>query len=267
MAQLAARFAGHPGLKAINEGDHVHVQWNGAGAAPQAAGPKVVVDAQPKPTVRPATAQEKAAYGIPADVPAQMSPDGKIDVISGTGANLKRIPPQIAGGYVSNNQALAQIDQAIALIRQNPDAMGIKNRMGDTVMQRIDPNGIPVRAAVANIGSKVLHDRSGAAVTIGEQPRLIPFIPQPFDTADAAIKKLEGLRQQYLNANAEIDTAYGEDTGYAPLGGMNRQQPQQQSNRPSAPKSGQRRLSPQEAAKLPKGARFVGLDGKERIRQ
>ncbi|MGE5566157.1 MAG: hypothetical protein ACM3YN_08385 [Parcubacteria group bacterium] len=38
--------------------------------------------AAPAPKSRPATAQEKAAYGIPANIPAQMKADGTIDVIS-----------------------------------------------------------------------------------------------------------------------------------------------------------------------------------------
>lgn len=53
---------------------------NGGGQS----GSRVIAQGAPKPGYRPATPAEKAAYGIGADTPAQISPDGKVDVISGT---------------------------------------------------------------------------------------------------------------------------------------------------------------------------------------
>jgi hypothetical protein len=187
-------------------------------------GLQLVRRGQPKPAAskgmtRPATAEEKAAYGIPADVPAQMKADGTLDVISGVSARNKQPPAAIQKGYADNGASIRQIDEAIAALKQNPDAMGFKNALGDPVMQRLDPGGIETRAAVANIGSLVIHDRSGAAVTAAETPRLKPFIPMPTDTAEAAIKKLRGLRRQYENNNSQIEVQYGEDSGYAPIGG------------------------------------------------
>lgn len=84
MAQLHARVSRVPGVRAINEGDHVHVQYTGA--RPQGgAEPEVVRRGQPKPKpmARPATVEEKRAYGIPDNVPAQIKPDGTIDVVGG----------------------------------------------------------------------------------------------------------------------------------------------------------------------------------------
>lgn len=214
---LRARF---PDADVIQERDHVHIEPRGA---PQrSGGVSVLQQGVPKlkGQARPATVAEKAQYGISADVPAQMSPDGQIHVINGTGANLKPVPPVIQGGYVGNQSSIKQIDEAIAAIRANPKALGLKNIVGDNVNQRLDPNGVPTRASVANIGSLVKHDRSGAAVTASEAPALMPFIPTVTDTADAAIKKLQGLRQQYVNANSEIEVAYGDGSGYRPMGGQ-----------------------------------------------
>jgi len=59
------------------------------------------------------------------------------------------------------------------------------------------PEQIAARAAVSNIGSLKLHDRSGAAVTVSEFPRLAPFIPKVTDTAPAAKIKLNNLRREY----------------------------------------------------------------------
>jgi hypothetical protein len=205
-----------PGAKVIVESDHVHVQ-----VAPQAqSGARVIAQGPPKPAkvmARPATPQEKAQYGIPADVPAQVKPDGSVDVISGVGARNKQIPAKVQQGYIQNNTTLAQIDAAITALKARPQSMGAGNIFGDEIRQRMDPDGIKTRAAVANIGAVKIHDLSGAAVTAAETPRLKPFIPMPTDTADAAIKKLEQFREQVVNNNNQMEVQYGPDSGYTPL--------------------------------------------------
>jgi len=217
LAQLAAEAKRLiPGARVLKEGDHVHVQWGQA--QPQGQGARVVAQGAQKPTARPATAAEKAQYGISPDVPAEMGPNG-LRVITGTGAGQRRVPAAIQKGFAENNAAITQIDQAIAALEANPGAMGLKNILGDEINQRLDPNGIDARAAVANIGSLIIHDRSGAAVTAAETPRLKPFIPMPTDGADAAIKKLKLLRQQYGNTNTQIEIQYGPDSGYTSMGG------------------------------------------------
>lgn len=57
-------------------------------AAQNASGFQVLAKGPDKPVSRPATAQEKAAYGIADSVPAQMKPDGTIDVINGAQGGL-----------------------------------------------------------------------------------------------------------------------------------------------------------------------------------
>lgn len=92
----------------INEGDHIHIAWGrgdqrkpaepyqvastGDTPPPPSGSPRLIVS-RPKrepARVRPATAEEKAAYGIAADVPAQIKPDGSIDVVSGLGSSSDR---------------------------------------------------------------------------------------------------------------------------------------------------------------------------------
>jgi hypothetical protein len=179
----------------------------------------------PKAGYRPATPEEKAQYGVGADVPAQMGPEGQFQVVSGTSFYNKRAPSAVQSGYVANRKSISQIDAAIAAIKANPNAFGLKNTFGDQVNQRLDPGGVGPRAAVANIGSMVIHDRSGAAVTMSEQPRLLPFVPRVTDTPEAAIKKLQLLKEQYSATNAEIDTVFSEDAGYIPMAGPSQSAP------------------------------------------
>lgn len=55
-----------------------------AGGAGEGGGARLIVQRPKpaKPASRPATAEEKAAYGIPESVPAQVKPDGTLDVIT-----------------------------------------------------------------------------------------------------------------------------------------------------------------------------------------
>jgi hypothetical protein len=103
-----------------------------------------------------------------------------------------------------NNVALGQIEAAIKLLEKNPGAVGLQNYAGDAVMQRLDPAGVETRAAIADIGSKKIHDRSGANVTISEAPRLKPFIPLATDTDKAAAIKLKRFREEYKAMNSAL---------------------------------------------------------------
>jgi hypothetical protein len=135
------------------------------------------------------------------------------------GANQqRRVPAAVQGGYVANQQAIANIDRAITAVKAHPEAFGLKNYAGSGLTQRLDPNGIDPRSIVANIGSQIIHDRSGAAVTVSETPRLRPFIPQVTDTADKVLKNLIQMRQGYQSNNSEIETTFDPSQGYAPLG-------------------------------------------------
>lgn len=141
-------------------------------------------------------------------------PGGPADPKVKSGSQQRRVPAKVLSGYSANAASISQIDAAIADIKANPSALGLKNKFGDDINQRLDPKGVAPRARVADIGSLKLHDRSGAAVTASESPRLMPFIPQVTDRAEAAIKKLQLLKEQYQSANDQIDVQFGEESGY-----------------------------------------------------
>lgn len=118
----------------------------------------------------------------------------------------------------SNRSALQAIDDAIKDVESNPNAFGLKRGIpliGDAVNQRVDPGGVGVRAKVANIGSQKMHDRSGAAVTAKEFPRLAPFIPQIGDTPQAIASKLREMRKIVEQETSEL-----EKVGNIPAGGQ-----------------------------------------------
>lgn len=135
--------------------------------------------------------------------------DGMPEVYAGTvGAKPK---PESAAAEKARHEAnigVASIDDAINEIAKHPKALGIKNLLpgAERIRQETDPGGVAARAAVANIGSLKLHDRSGAAVTISEFPRLRPFIPVATDSDKAATVKLQKMKQEYERMRAEWAT-------------------------------------------------------------
>jgi hypothetical protein len=131
--------------------------------------------------------------------------------------SLKDAPQTVVKAYTANQSALNQIDDAIAAVQANPDAFGLKNFAGDTIMQRVDEKGVGPRAKVADIGSLKIHDRTGAAMSAAESVRLKPFIPSATDTAETAVKKLQGLKQAYEENNVGMEQYYNEDLGFKPI--------------------------------------------------
>jgi hypothetical protein len=130
---------------------------------------------------------------------------------------LKTAPAKVQQDYIGNVASASNIDQALGLVNNNSKSFGLKFIGGDAINQRIDPNGTDARAAVSNIGSEIIHDRSGAAVTISEYPRLKPFIPRVTDEPDIIKKKLNGLRRAIAEENSAIESFYTEDNGYRPF--------------------------------------------------
>lgn len=119
-------------------------------------------------------------------------------------------------GIKAIDDALAEMDKPGA-----KDAFGLVNAIpgASTVRQYTNPEGVPARAAVSNIGSLKLHDRSGASVTASEFPRLRPFIPLATDTDSVIRDKLNGLKNEYKVMQAEWKAQPSTTNNPKPAGG------------------------------------------------
>lgn len=100
---------------------------------------------------------------------------------------------------------LDTIQRARAGVEAYPDAFGIKRgasllpgmgKIGGVVNQYLDPKGITARQDVANIASLRIHDRSGAAVSVSEFPRLAAFIPQEYDKPEKIKANLDAMERE-----------------------------------------------------------------------
>lgn len=132
---------------------------------------------------------------------------------------LRQIPAAISKAVLENNATLRTVTRALEELDVYPDAFGAKNYLGDSIRQRSDPKGIAARAYTADIGSLLIHDRSGAAVTASETPRLKPFIPSVIDAPDTIKKKLMRFKEEYEAINRDIAETYSTGQGYRAGGG------------------------------------------------
>lgn len=137
-----------------------------------------------------------------------------------------RSTASIMKALANNQQQLAVIDDALKELDAYPNATGLKRGLpfiGDKLDQRVDPQGVAARASIANIGSLQIHDRTGAAMTAREEPRLAPFVPNVGDTPEAIrtkLKKLKasiGVETDYLAKGVNAPSSAGASTAASPL--------------------------------------------------
>ncbi len=151
-----------------------------------------------------------------------VGPDG-----STLGPKLKDAPAAVQKAMIENGTNLRRAEKALALVegkeiggvKGDKNATGLKGFLPNQVLNRIDPDGVDTRAQIADLGSLVIHDRSGAAVTAAEFPRLAPFIPSEKDDAATVKKKVARFVQVYREEMEASQAAYGPDSGYRQLGG------------------------------------------------
>lgn len=123
---------------------------------------------------------------------------------TGAPINTGMQPPPSAATVQGRREAqsgISALDAAEKAVEANPGAFGLPQgaagatELGASILNNFStPDEITARAVIADIGSKKIHDRSGAAVTISEQPRLKPFIPSASDSPKAIKAKLKQLR-------------------------------------------------------------------------
>ena len=145
-----------------------------------------------------------------------------IEGFSPPSERLKPIPPSVNTAIIQNQTAGNQLDRAIALVSGvdlpgmtgDKSATGLKGYLPNAILNRVDPKGVSARAEIADIGSLKLHDRSGAAVTASESPRLMPFIPLATDDKETVLKKLNRLKLEVANESNAMKDIYSKEQGF-----------------------------------------------------
>lgn len=130
-----------------------------------------------------------------------------IGLTARSAAGNGRTTAAIQKAVAQNQTQLSIIDDALSELGRHESAVGLSRYAGDAINQRIDPQGINARASIANVGSMIVHDRSGAAVTVSEYPRLAPFVPKVTDTPRAIRDKLAKLKAAIQTETSALQTA------------------------------------------------------------
>jgi hypothetical protein len=124
----------------------------------------------------------------------------------------KRMTPAMSLIVSNQTASMDNLQNAIKQVQLHPGGFGAQNYLlPDAVIQRTDPAGVTARAGVANLASMKIHDRSGAAVTVGEIPRLRPFIPNVGDEPSVIVSKMRDLfREMKVENDAYLKTISGQ---------------------------------------------------------
>lgn len=186
------------------------------------------------------------------------------------GKPLKDIPAGANTAIIGNAQNINRAQQALALLsgqqvgelKGDPKATGVKGYLPQGVLNRVDPSGVDTRAMIADLGSMVLHDRSGAVVTASESPRLMPFIPNATDDAATAKKKLQRFVQVYQQEQQALSDTYSKSQGYKPSPVSPSTPPAQAAKRGAVVPV----KSDNDYNSLPSGTRFQAPDGTIRVK-
>lgn len=143
-----------------------------------------------------------------------------------------QIPQAMAAGMLENANGLRQARLALQLAEARPASFGFWQGSANMVpgaLERIDPGGVDARAMAANLGSLVIHQRSGAAVTASEFPRLRPFIPAIGDPPAVVRTKIAQFVREYEAILRDQYQAFGPESGYRQM------QPVEETLRAAAP--------------------------------
>jgi hypothetical protein len=137
---------------------------------------------------------------------------------------VKDLPSQFVAAQVTNEQLLNKIGIAKKLLagekvgdlQGDPKAMipvvGNLPGMSEAV-NYYDKAGVATRAAVADIGSQLILNRSGSAVTLQEFDRSRPFIPKVTDPPDVVRTKIAFLEKIIKEENDALN-ATAKKMGY-----------------------------------------------------
>lgn len=143
--------------------------------------------------IDPTTGAEIRELG---DAPAPME-------MGGSGA--KPAPAAIKKGISSNRAVLNQIDAAISSLEANPKATGIKFGIAraltpsfaeQPLVDALNPSGVDTRTIIADISSKQIHDRTGAAMSASEANWMKPFLASDSRNSENNIKALRRMRER-----------------------------------------------------------------------
>ena len=214
------------GVKVLNEGDHIHVQWDKAkpvavAVAPQ-GGPRLLVSRPKaaKDTGHMASPEEKARLGLPADAPYWVDGDGKPSAIGGEKPNKPLTEYQgkaveYLNAAFSGNDRLNDLAKS-GLYKPTTPTDSLFSREKDGTVRfigRSEKDRQFIQAAKEWL-APILRKDTGAAVTDGEvQQYMDIYIPRFEDPTSVMFQKAQArdakMRALYGANKAAYDQTFG----------------------------------------------------------
>ncbi len=219
-----------------------------------------IASVAPKPEKEPYSFRamrpdEIKAYGLPPGTAAQINErTGQINVLPGTaGGNISEGERGAANYYGRMKEAEKLLTDFVPSI---PQYMAAKKSMNGgsftsgIANSYLTPEQQSYYQAASDWVRAKLRKESGAAIGVDEMENEIKtYFPSPGDSKEVIAQKKKareqatvGMRRMGGRASAEYD-----DT--------------------PAPSAGTDRLTPEQAAQLPPGTKFIGMDGVERVKR
>lgn len=145
----------------------------------------------------PGTPEWKAAQTAGAQIHASVAEDmaglaKRKAAITDNEARMKEIDAALAD--LDTHQSAVGIDLSKGGLARGIGAVPGLSKVGEILTQKADTAGVGTRNTLQNVGSMVIHDRSGGAVSGPEFQRL-GFVPDASYDYAANKKKLEGLKR------------------------------------------------------------------------
>lgn len=146
---------------------------------------------------------------------------------------LEKVPSKELGEYSGATAGIKSIDDAIRVINGEKvgNTQGVRDSFGGfggTVFGRTpfvggqllnwwDPEGVPTRAFVKNIGAAVRREIAGQAVSGGEAIFTEDMIPQVYDSDTVVKDKLRAIQAAFQTKARTFEEQFNPQTGYRPL--------------------------------------------------
>lgn len=138
------------------------------------------------------------------------------------GAKLRAVPAGTMKDYQGIQANLRELQDIEAAMTTDPksasEALGLRNMLPEWAATRgmSDP-ALTLRGKLSNVASGIFLERSGAAVTPSEAKRLEGWTANMTDNPKKALNAIRNMRAFYEQKVADMQGAYGEETGYRPL--------------------------------------------------
>jgi len=120
-----------------------------------------------------------------------------------------KLPAAAASKLAGFESGLSMAADVRNQIEGNREALGLKNLAWGQLVNRLDPEGVGVRAGIEALSGEIRNQRFGGALTVNEAKFAERFLPSATDRADAALRKLDQL-EKYLDLKRKgIYDVYG----------------------------------------------------------